>query len=244
MTLLDIAKPLIDRGTKLTTTVVGTAAGQAGALVNRIQNRSPDPKPLNDPTLKTKVESTIFRLPGVSKGKVDVTVADGVVTLHGEVRNQAQMTSLQNAVRAIPEVKDVESELHLPKTPAPSTPNAGQRKQTRPRAAARPAARSERFNRDKTGSTSAAEPKPTELAAERKGRQPAPMGSKDTATGTAKATPKATAKPVSKPSAKPAEAPKTAAGTVAANEASGDQPKPQADSPVSEVAGTGATKES
>jgi hypothetical protein len=67
MTLLDIAKPLIDRGTKLTTTVVGTAAGQAGALVGRFQRSDSSPKQLSDPTLKTKVESTIFRLPGVSK---------------------------------------------------------------------------------------------------------------------------------------------------------------------------------
>src|SRR5215213_9669555 len=181
MTLLDIAKPLIDRGTKLTTTVVGTAAGQAGALVGRFQRGNPTPKPLSDPTLKTKVESTIFRLPGVSKSKVDVTVADGVVTLHGEVRNQAQLTSLQNAVGAIPEVQGVESELHLPKTPAPSTPKAGQRKQTQAKATARPAKRAERVNRDKTGTSAKAEPKPIDLAAKRQGRQPAPLGSKDTA---------------------------------------------------------------
>src|SRR5687768_12819783 len=122
MTLIDIAKPLIDRGTKLTGTVIGTAAGQAGHLIGRFQRSgTPASKPLSDPTLKTKVESTIFRLPGISKSKVDVTVANGVVTLHGEVRNQAQMTALDAAVRAIPEVKGVESELHLPKTPAPST---------------------------------------------------------------------------------------------------------------------------
>ena len=214
MTILDIAKPLIDRGTKLTTTVVGTAAGQAGALVSRFQNRNPAPKPLTDPTLKTKVESTIFRLPGVSKSKVDVSVADGVVTLHGEVRNQAQMTSLQNAVRAIPEVKGVESELHLPKTPAPSTPKAGQRKQTKAKATAKPAQRSERFNRDKTGTASKAEPKPIELAAKRQGRQAAPLGSKDTAPKTGGSS---TATPTPEAKAKPAEAPKTAAGTVAAN---------------------------
>jgi hypothetical protein len=213
MTLLDIAKPLIDRGTKLTTTVVGTAAGQAGALVGRFQRSDSSPKQLSDPTLKTKVESTIFRLPGVSKSKVDVTVAGGVVTLHGEVRNQGQLTSLQNAVRAIPEVQGVESELHLPKTPAPSTPKAGQRRQTKPKASAKPAQRTERFSRDKTGTSSTAEPKPADLAARRKGRQPAPLGSKDTEATTEPSSAGAT-------TATPTEAPKTAAGTTEANAAS------------------------
>ena len=219
MTLIDIAKPLIDRGTKITGTVIGTAAGQAGQLIGRFQKSDSQPKPLTDPTLKTKVESTIFRLPGVSKSKVDVTVADGIVTLHGEVRNQAQMTSLQNAVRAIPEVRGVESELHLPKTPAPSTPKAGQRRQTKPKATARPAQRSERVNRDRTGTTANAEPKPIDLAAKRQGRQAAPLGSKDPSPST------------------PVEAPKTAAGTLAAND---EAKKTQADSPVRAIAGTGA----
>src|SRR3954452_20147391 len=161
MTLLDIAKPLINRGTQITSSVVGTAAGQAGSLLGLFQRGDSAPKELTDPTLKTKAESTISRLPGVSKAKVDVTVANGTVTLHGEVRNQAQMTSLQNAVRAIPEVKGVESELHLPKTPPPSTPKAGQRKQSKPKATSKPATRSERFNRDKTATaTPKAEPKP------------------------------------------------------------------------------------
>jgi hypothetical protein len=234
MTLLDIAKPLIDRGTKLTTTVVGTAAGQAGALVGRFQRSDSSPKQLSDPTLKTKVESTIFRLPGVSKSKVDVTVAGGVVTLHGEVRNQGQLTSLQNAVRAIPEVKGVESELHLPKTPAPSTPKAGQRKQTRAKTTAKPAKRAERINRDKTGTAATAEPKPIDLAAKREGRKPAPLGSTETTPTAEDTTPAASVVP-----AKPAEAPKTATGTTAAND---QAKKTQADSAVKSVAGSGTTK--
>jgi hypothetical protein len=235
MTLLDIAKPLIDRGTKLTTTVVGTAAGQAGALVGRFQRSGSAPKQLSDPTLKTKVESTIFRLPGVSKAKVDVTVADGVVTLHGTVRNQAQLASLQNAVRTIPEVRGVESQLHLPKTPAP-------RKQTRPKATAKPAKRAERVNRDKTGTAATAEPKPIDLAAKREGRKAAPLGSTESAPKSTPAEPKTTPASSVAP-AKPSEAPKTAAGTMAANGTTTTK-KTQADSPVNAVAGTGATKKS
>jgi hypothetical protein len=234
MTLLDIAKPLIDRGTKITGTVVGTAVRPAGHLLGRFQRAGSDSKPLTDPTLKTKVESNIYRLPGVSKAKIDVTVAEGVVTLHGQVRNQAQMTSLENAVRAIPEVVGFESELHLPKTPAPSTPRAGQRKQTKPKATARPAKRTERVNRDRTGTASTAEPSPVELAARRQGRQPAPLGS--TEPEAAPETPvTATTTPASTPATTPVEAPKSAAGTTQANEAGRTT---QADSPVSDVAGS------
>lgn len=239
MNPLDIAKPLIERGARITTSVVGAAFGLVGKLQSRGGGQAPasQPQPMTDPTLKTKVESTIFRQPGIEKAKIDVTVADGVVSLHGEVRNQATMQSLETAVRAIPEVKGLESELHLPKTPAPSTPKAGQRKQAKPKATAQPGKRAERFNRDKTGTAEVAEPTPIELAKQRKGRQAAPLGSKDTkasGSGSSKAT-----RTRSTSSAKPAEAPKSDAGTRRANRRTST--KTQAASPVKEVAGSGAT---
>ena len=228
----DIAKPLIERGTQIGTAVVGGVAGRAFGLVQKLQNRSPKPKPMTDPTLKTKVESTIFRQPGIEKSKIDVTVAAGVVTLHGEVRSPETMRSLEAAVRAIPEVRSVQSELHLPKTPAPSTPKAGQRRQTKAKPAAAPAKRSERFNRDKTGTADAAEPTPIALAKERKGRQPAPLGSRDTGNPATR-----TSGSGRGAAAKPKAAPKTDVGTRRANRSA----KTQADSPVKEVAGSGAT---
>lgn len=179
--ILDTFKPLIDRGTKLTTSAVGGAFGQADALRRRVFGGGPAaPKQLNDQTLKSKVESELFRLPGISRSKVNITVADGEVTVHGEARNQAQMSSIETVVRRVPEVRGYESRLHLPQTPAPSTPRAGQRKATarKPAGATKAAARgrTERVNRDRTTAPEA-EPKPSDLAARREGRQPAPMGS-------------------------------------------------------------------
>jgi BON domain len=183
--LLDIAKPLVGAGTKLVT----TAAGQADGLVKRVRGGGGDSDPdhvrdLNDPTLKSKVETVLYRVPGVSRSKVNVTVADGVVTVHGEVRNQAQMQTVETAVRGVPEVRGYESQLHLPKTAAPSTPNAGQRQATRRKPAARTKAaakgRSERVNRDKTAAATAkAEPTPAQRAETGEGRTPAPFGSTD-----------------------------------------------------------------
>jgi hypothetical protein len=187
--LFDIAKPLINGGTKL----AAGAAGQAENLVRRARggggghgggHADGGRADLNDPTLKNKVESTLYRVPGVSRARVAVTVADRVVTVHGEAANQAQMQTIETAVRSVPEVVDYESQLHLPKTPAPSTPDAGQRQARRKKPAARTKAaakgRTQRVNRDKTAAATAkAEPTPAQKAERREGRTPAPMGAKE-----------------------------------------------------------------
>ena len=193
--IFDIAKPLIDKGTSLAGPVLGKlpfGGGGQGAA------------PVNDPTLKSQVEAALYRVPGVSRSKVKVTVAEGRVTLHGEVRNQGHMQAAEAAVLGVGGVRGYESQLHLPKTPAPSTPAAKRRSTTKKPAAATKAAtrgRTERVNRDRTSG-----PKPADLAAKRAGRPAAPLGSKDPET--------------------PAQ---TAGGT--ANPAGGT-PQTQADSPV------------
>jgi hypothetical protein len=168
--IFDIAKPLIDKGTALAGPVLGKlpfGGGQGAA-------------PVNDPTLKSQVEAAVHRVPGVSRSKVKVTVAEGRVTLHGEVRNQGHMKAAEAAVLGVPGVRGYESQLHLPKTPAPSTPAAKRRSTTKKPAAATKAAtrgRTERVNRDKTSG-----PKPADLAAKRAGRPAAPLGSQEAET--------------------------------------------------------------
>jgi osmotically-inducible protein OsmY len=87
--------------------------------VSAVTNRSRDPKELNDETLKAKIESEIFRPEDAPKGSVDVSVADGVVELRGEVKHPEDKESLEKQARKIPEVREVRNLLHLPKTPAP-----------------------------------------------------------------------------------------------------------------------------
>ena len=82
--------------------------------------RSRTPKPLDDVALARKVESVIFRDRGVTKGKIDVNAAEGVVWLRGEAKTPDLIKRLEDEARAIPEVRQVENLLHLPKTPAPS----------------------------------------------------------------------------------------------------------------------------
>ena len=156
------------------------AANQGMALGKRVANRNPEPKSdMDDVTLTRKVETEIFRPASSPKGKVAVNAVDGVVWLRGEVKNQSQIQSLERTVRGIPEVKDVQNLLHLPKTPAPSRTRGGAKKTTTKRKTEtkrfeRPASTSEKPKSTK------GEPLPSQAAESRTGRKAAPFGAKDT----------------------------------------------------------------
>ena len=115
-------------------------AGKAGAGTRRRRpvpdpQRRRTPKDLDDTALARKVETVIFRDPEVDKGKIDVNAAGGVVWLRGEARTPDLVRELERRAQEVPEVRQVENLLHLPKTPAPSrtdTP-AGQRRTRRSR---------------------------------------------------------------------------------------------------------------
>ena len=107
-----------------------------------------------------------------------MNAVDGVVWLRGEVKNQSQVQSIEKAVRSIPEVKDVENLLHLPKTPAPSRTRGGAKKTT-----TRKKTQAKRFERpaetaEKATSTKG-EPLPKQAAQSGPGRKPAPLGAQD-----------------------------------------------------------------
>src|SRR3954451_10649212 len=140
---------------------------------------SRQPKDLDDVAITRKVETELFRTPGIDKGKINVNTADGVVWLRGEAKNPEQIKELEAKALAIPEVKRIENLLHLPKTPAPTrtdTP-ASQRKTRSSKSS--PSVRSvsaARTSSEKLASTAPKEPAPADLASARAGRQPAPLG--------------------------------------------------------------------
>ena len=89
---------------------------------------------LDDSTLARKVESEIFRDVSIPKGSINVNAEDGVVVLRGQVERPDQILAIENAVRRIPDVLDVQNFLHLPGEAAPNKaestsaerpPNAG-----------------------------------------------------------------------------------------------------------------------
>lgn len=152
--------------------ITGLAEGiarQGFDLLRKAQNLRPSPKPgMTDETLKAKVESVVYRAPGVGRSDVNVTVVDRQVTLHGKAKSPAAVNAMEAAVRAIPEVAGVENRLALK--------GSGSRKKPATRKTPRT---TQRFNRE-VKATDKAEPSPRELAATRSGRQAAPLGAKET----------------------------------------------------------------
>jgi hypothetical protein len=139
------------------------------------------PKPLDDATITHKVETVLFRDDSVEKGKIDVNTADAVVWLRGEAKSPEQIKELEATALAIPEVKQVENLLHLPKTPAPTRADTplSQQKTRRHKATAAAAARKpapKRTTSERKTSGANGEPTPKELAESGKGRRPAPLG--------------------------------------------------------------------
>jgi hypothetical protein len=132
---------------------------------------------LDDQTIKSKVETTIFRDADAPKGSVDVNVVDGVVELRGEVKQPEVKEELEKEALAVPEVWDVRNHLHLPKTPAPTRADSPGRSRFTASTTDGAPRTSERVTSERP--VEEAEPSPAELAESGRGRQPAPFGSSD-----------------------------------------------------------------
>lgn len=95
-------------------TYAGTAVKGKATAVAPGTGREPAEERLNDPALKAKVESEIFRDPDAPKGQVSVNVEDGIVSLRGEVDDPATIEELREAAAKVDGVRGVESKLHTP----------------------------------------------------------------------------------------------------------------------------------
>ena len=104
-----------------------SVTSQAGAVTKKVTHLREEEKDLTDETLKSKVETEIFRDDDAPKGQVDVNVIDGIVYLRGEVE-QDLIKALEKATKKVTGVKDVENLLHTPGTPAPPTPEGAEAK--------------------------------------------------------------------------------------------------------------------
>ena len=74
----------------------------------------------DDGTLKDRIESEVFGDPEFPKGKINLDVKAGVVTIRGAVDNAFQIATIERAVYKVPGVLGVENLLHVAGTPAPN----------------------------------------------------------------------------------------------------------------------------
>jgi len=137
----------------------------------------PAPKDLDDATIARKVESALFRDRRIAKGKVDVNVADGVVYLHGVARTPELIKLAESRAQGVPEVRQVENLLHLPKTPAPTRTDTPARQRKAKRSPRSPNRRKVTRQVTEEEPAAEAEPTPGELSARGEGRRASPMGS-------------------------------------------------------------------
>ena len=107
------------RGRRKTAQAGRLVAAEAHGLKQKVTHLREEEKTFDDVTLVRKVETEIFRGPDVPKGQINVSAADGVVALRGEVDRPELIGDLVTRTRRIQGVRDVENLLHLPGTPAP-----------------------------------------------------------------------------------------------------------------------------
>jgi hypothetical protein len=95
-------------------------AAEAYGIQQQVRHLGPDANlPENDATLRDKVESILFRDPGVPKGDINLHAEDGVIVLKGTARTPEEINEIEKRVRSIDGVRDVRSMLHLPNMPDP-----------------------------------------------------------------------------------------------------------------------------
>ena len=95
-------------------------AAEAHGLKQKATHLREEPKTFDDQTLKAKIESEVFRPADAPKGDVNVNVENGVVYLRGQVEGQELIQDLEQRVRSVQGVQQVENLLHVPGTEAPS----------------------------------------------------------------------------------------------------------------------------
>lgn len=109
----DLARAVSRRGEYL--------AGRSKGMVHELR---PDRPPENAQTLIDKVRSEVLGRQEWRRHTVNVSAADGVVMLNGQLERPEQIEALVAQVRRVRGVRDVENSLHLPGTPAPNKRSA------------------------------------------------------------------------------------------------------------------------
>lgn len=107
------------RGARQAERAGGAVAAEASTVAQKATHLSEEPKPEpDDVTLARKVETEIFRDRDVPKGQINVNAEEGKVILRGEVDRPELIEELVERTKKVQGVREVESLLHTPGTPA------------------------------------------------------------------------------------------------------------------------------
>jgi hypothetical protein len=98
----------------------GRASANANGLSQKMIHLRSGSAPVDDLTLRDRVESEIFRDQSLPKGRINFDVESGVVTIRGQVDSAYQIASIEKAVLKVRGVNGVENLMHLEGTPAPN----------------------------------------------------------------------------------------------------------------------------
>ena len=121
----DKVTKLVSRSSKKTARAGRSVASQAHGAKQRIANAGNEQAlPPNDHALAAKVESEVLSRNDFPKGRVSINAEDGIVFLRGELDDPAQIADLEQRVRKVTGVLDVQSFLHLPGQDAPNKEDA------------------------------------------------------------------------------------------------------------------------
>jgi len=112
------------RGWRALNQLGARTGSSAAAFPQKMVSLRSGPRPADDLTLRDRVESEVFRNADVPKGRINVDVESGVVTIRGQVDNAFQIASVEKAVLNVPGVVGVENLLHIDGTPAPNKAQA------------------------------------------------------------------------------------------------------------------------
>lgn len=116
----DRANSLLRRGTQSTGSSAQSLRDRVQGTITERVSRPHDNTNPDDPTLKDRIESELTGDPRFSREHVNFLVVDGMVDIHGQLPSQQEIDDLIARVKAIRDVKGVQSYLHLPGTPAPN----------------------------------------------------------------------------------------------------------------------------
>ena len=98
------------------------AAARASGAVRGIRHRREERLPENDQVLAHKVESELFQDIDIPTGQIVINAEQGIVVLRGQVDRSEDIRRIEERVRRISGVGEVENLLHLPGQPAPASP--------------------------------------------------------------------------------------------------------------------------